>query len=153
MTRLQQSVLIASVACAIAASPASVAAPSTTVNVTLKEWGLNTSASSVPAGDVTFNITNNGKDDHEIAIVKLKPGADPGKLPLAKNGSVDEDNIARAGEIVGEAEDIAPTTNKTLKLALQPGRYVIMCNMVENEDDGTIEAHFDKGMKTLLTVK
>ena len=70
------------VACATSASPSQGdgAAAGTTVNVTLVEWGVAPDTSSVPAGEVIFQITNSGPDDvHEFVVIRtdLAPDALP----------------------------------------------------------------------------
>jgi hypothetical protein len=35
---------------------------------------------------------------------------------------------------------------------LAPGKYVLICNIVQTEPDGSIEAHYKVGMRTAFTV-
>jgi len=55
-----------------------------TVKVTLKEWTLIPSLKRVPAGSVTFVVTNTGKVGHELVVVKTNKA--PKALPM--NGSL-----------------------------------------------------------------
>lgn len=77
--------LVAAVAGLVLALPAFAAsggATATTVTVTLgkpSEFGITTSKKAVPAGKVTFKITNKGLIEHDFKIggkvsKKLKPG-------------------------------------------------------------------------------
>lgn len=68
-------------------------------------------------------------------------------LPL-RNDKVDE---TAAGRVIGEIEPFEPTTEKELILALEPGSYVLLCNIVETEN-GQREGHYRMGMRTALKV-
>lgn len=73
---------------------------------------------------MTITAGNIGGDDaHELVIVR---GDDPDSLPVA-DGKVAEDE-------------------------LPDGDYIFFCNLVEEESDGTIESHFEEGMRTVVTV-
>jgi plastocyanin len=65
-----------------AASSAPSGGPSTTINATEKDFSIALDKSSVPAGSVTFKITNQGPSPHNITIKemnKLSDNIDPGK--------------------------------------------------------------------------
>ena len=71
-----------------AGGDASGGAGGTTVDVTLQEWAVVLSEASVPAGDVTFAITNEGPEDvHEFVI--LRTDLDLAALPTDDTGAVD----------------------------------------------------------------
>ncbi len=69
-------------AAAPAASPTAAPAassgggPSTTINTTEKDFAIALDNSSVPAGSVTFKITNQGPSPHNISIKELKKTSD-----------------------------------------------------------------------------
>lgn len=121
------------------------------IKVTTKEWGIVTSKNSTGPGKITFVITNKGEDDHEIEVVKLDGNQSVRDFPRVSNRSADDNWVAPRG--MGEVEDIKPGMTKKLVLNLKPGRYALICNMVEKEADGSIEAHYDKGMSKLFIVK
>lgn len=123
------------------------------VNVNLNEWKIVASSDSIPAGNVTLNIKNSGKEIHEILVLKLKNNTPPGKLPTDTDGALDEGNFDKIGVKIDEVEDIQPNTAKTLKVSLAPGRYAIVCNRVDKETDGSTEAHYMKGMSVALNVQ
>ncbi len=50
--------------------------PSTTINTTEKDFAIALDNSSVPAGSVTFKITNQGPSPHNISIKELKKTSD-----------------------------------------------------------------------------
>jgi hypothetical protein len=121
-------------------SPAGM--PGSEVNVTLQEFAVLPDVSSVPAGSVTFNATNIGPmDPHELVVVRTD--LPPGELPTREDGSFDED--AEGVEVIGEIEEFDPGLTQSMTLDLEPGKYVLLCNLVE-EEDGEIEAHYALGM-------
>ncbi len=100
------------------------------IGVTEQDLTIAVSPSSVAAGSVTFNITNNGPSAHEFLVVKSDE--DPGSLTVDKEGIVPEDSL----DVIDEAEDIAPGTAPTLTVDLEAGSYIPMCNIVGNYQHG-----------------
>jgi uncharacterized cupredoxin-like copper-binding protein len=92
------------------------------------------------AGDVTFEVTNNSKDViHEMIVVKLKDEKTP--LPyVAADNKVDEDAAGHLGEV----SELDPGKGGALTLKLDPGTYMLLCN---------IPGHYMAGMWTTVTVK
>jgi uncharacterized cupredoxin-like copper-binding protein len=117
-------------------------ASATEVNVTLQEWAVLPDTLSVPAGSVTFNATNIGPMDvHELVVVKTDiPAAE---LPTREDGAFDEE--AEGVEVIGEIEEFDVGLTESLTLELAPGKYVLLCNLVQ-EEDGAMEAHYQMGM-------
>jgi uncharacterized cupredoxin-like copper-binding protein len=102
---------------------------------------IQLSSTTVPAGSVEFVVENQGKMPHEFVV--LKNDLKDKKLPL-KGDKLDEDakglkKIAEIGE-----DKLKSGATQQLKVNLTPGRYLIVCNVGD---------HFNKGMKTELTVK
>lgn len=112
----------------------------TKVSVLEKEMEIQLSPATVPAGEIEFIAKNEGKIPHEMVVIKTDLPLD--KLPL-KNGRLDED---KAGQKIGEIEsdELKSGANKSLRLKLAPGKYLIQCN---------IPGHFTSGMKAQLTVQ
>lgn len=118
---------------------AAQAAEASTVRVTASEWSLAPSVTSVKAGDVTFEVTNQGRADHEVVVLKSDLAANA--LMIKANGAeVDE---SASGQIMGELKDIGPSQTNTVTLNLAPGRYVLVCNII---------GHYHAGMVTVLEV-
>lgn len=118
------------------------------IAVTLNEFAVALDKDTVPAGKVTFRATNEGPDDaHEMVIIRTDLA--PGALPTAADGSVPEDAI----DLVDEIEEIAVGESDELTVDLKAGSYVLICNIVQTEADGTIESHYQKGMRRALTVE
>lgn len=128
--------LVLLAACGGAAAPA--AQSGGTVAVTLTDNSISPIPASVSAGKVTFKITNAGSIEHEFVVLKTSLAAD--KIPANpdKPGKVLEDGN------VGEVEGIAVKATKDLSLDLQPGSYVLICDL---------PAHYEMGMHTAFTVK
>ncbi len=121
----------------------------TTIDVTLQEFAVLPAQESAPAGDITFNVTNTGPEDtHEFVVFKTDLA--PDALPVASDGSVDEEG--EGVELIDEIEDIAVGDNPTLTVSLEAGSYVLICNIVEEEEDETI-VHYQQGMRTAFTVE
>ena len=65
---------------ALAARSATTTVKTTTVKVTLLEMKIVMTAKTVPRGKVVFNVTNRGKDPHDLKIAgKKTPVLAPGK--------------------------------------------------------------------------
>jgi len=121
-----------------------------TVNVNLQEFAVVPAVASIGHGKVTFVATNSGPDDpHEMVIFKTDLGVH--ELPASAEGKVDE---AGAGvTMMGEIEEFDPGKTGTITVDLTSGRYVLVCNIVQDEPDGTKESHYLKGMSVEFTVK
>ena len=109
-----------------------------TVTATVLEWEINLSSATVPSGEITFNISNTGEETHEFVIVATDMAAD--SLPVVDD-KVDESAFTP----VDEVEDIESGAQDTpLSVTLEPGHYVILCNLT---------AHYGKGMHIDLNVE
>ena len=75
----------------------------TEVRVSLAEWTLEPSVTSVEAGDIYFLVDNLGPE-HPHELVVIRTDLAPDALPTIHDGSVPEDDI----ELVGEIEEFAP---------------------------------------------
>jgi hypothetical protein len=129
---------------AAACKPVGDAATSdTTVGVALKEWTVQPARAEVPAGTVTFDASNTGKEAQELVVVRAD---DPAALPLGADGSVDEEKLPE-GAFVGEIEAFPAGQHCTGTFALPAGRYVLFCNLLETAADGSKENHYANGMR------
>lgn len=110
-------------------------AEGTVVNVALGETDvqhqyMNLDSSSAPAGAVTFQITNEGVKTHEFVVLSSDTPADQ----LEMNGDEANEDAYTA---VDEVEDVAGGASATLSVNLDPGHYVLICN---------IKGHYRMGM-------
>ncbi|MBI1802025.1 MAG: cupredoxin domain-containing protein [Chloroflexi bacterium] len=113
---------------------------STTVRVTEDEYTIKLSAASVPAGKVTFDVRNTGKLEHELVLLKTDLGPTALKMRAAESKVDEEAGAANVGEI----EDIADGASKSETFTLKPGKYVLVCNVVD---------HYKAGMAVAFEVK
>jgi uncharacterized cupredoxin-like copper-binding protein len=135
---------IASAGCGNSSSASTHSATSTTkaaaavhagqpIAVTLNEWAVKPSSSSVAAGSVTFAVRNTGKVTHELVVLRTTKSAD-----TLGTGS----RIAETGH-AGETGDIAPGSTKRVTIKLAVGHYSLVCNL---------PGHFMSGMHTDFNV-
>jgi uncharacterized cupredoxin-like copper-binding protein len=119
------------------------------VNVVVSEFMVEPDPESVGAGEVTFVVDNQGGDVHEFLVVDADSADD---LPVDDDGAFDE---AAFGEdkVLDEVEDIESGDTAELTLDLDAGTYVLLCNVVEEEESGEVESHFKEGMHATLTVE
>lgn len=116
-----------------------------TVNVVLSEFIVDPSPASVSAGQVTFVAKNEGKEKHELVIVKTDLA--PDKLPTKDDGSVNEEGAGI--EVIDEIEEFAAGGTEQLSVKLDPGKYVLLCNIVDEMGD----VHYQKGMHAAFSVQ
>lgn len=89
--------------------------------------------------------TNEGEHPHELVIVR---GANA-DLPVV-DGVVDEASVPE-GDFIGEIEPFTGECAGTFELTA--GTYSLFCAIVEEEEDGTVENHYELGMVTEVDVK
>jgi hypothetical protein len=121
----------------------------TSMDVVLDEWRVDPEAATVAAGTIEFELTNVGEDEHEFAVTR---GASIEALPLADDDTVDIPLLEEEGEFVGEVEAFPAGGECAGTFDLEPGRYVLFCNLVHEEEEG-IENHFQEGMATEFVVE
>jgi hypothetical protein len=135
---------LASLACNKHTAPSPVP-----VSVTVREFTIALDRSSAPRGTVIFRVHNTGEDHHEFLVIKTDRA--PGALPTEANGSYLEDGPGT--QLLEEIEDVGPGETKELSIDLDPGNHVLICNMVQVEDDGSTEVHYAMGMRTAFLVE
>ncbi|HEX3264248.1 MAG TPA: cupredoxin domain-containing protein [Candidatus Limnocylindrales bacterium] len=97
---------IALAACGGTAASSGAAAPAASGVVALeaREYAFTPSAVTVPAGAVTFSVTNAGTQEHEFEIFQ-------------------------GDKLVDEVEGIVPGLTKTATMTLAAGDYTFMCKL------------------------
>jgi uncharacterized cupredoxin-like copper-binding protein len=109
------------------------------VGVTLADFTITPDEESAPAGDVTFDVTNDAEQTHEFVVIKTDLAE--GDLPLDDEGNVSEEGEGM--EVVDEIEDIEGGSDQSLTVNLDSGSYVLICNL---------PGHYAQGMHTSFTV-
>jgi len=84
-----------------------VTGPSTTVNVGMFEYRFDLSQTTIPSGNVTFVITNNGTEPHNFDIAGVRAGA-----------------------------ILAPGQTETWTVGLPPKTYIMVCDVPFHIDRG-----------------
>lgn len=119
------------------ATPAPAVAAPLGVAVTLKDFAVVATPASLAAGKVTFAVQNAGVSPHEFVVVKSDLA--PDSLPQVNQKTVDEKQV----QVVGKIDPFDGGSKRELAVDLQPGRYVLLCN---------VPSHYISGMYTAFTV-
>ena len=113
------------------------------LDVVLDEYSVVTDLDTLPEGPIKFDIKNAGDVQHELLIVRSDiPGAE---LPTKDDGSFDEG--AGGVDVEREIDDIEAGDKTSRSYELDPGNYVLLCNIVDGET-----SHYALGMWTQLTI-
>ena len=138
-------------------SCAALPLPGTTVSVQTTDAGdmmmdqapmratLVASPATVPAGRVSFAVSNTGVLVHELVVLPL-PTDGPGTLPTGTDGKIDESqNLGEASRScgAGRGDGIAPGSTGWTTVNLKAGRYEVVCDQ---------PWHYAAGMFDVLTV-
>ncbi|HZM55041.1 MAG TPA: hypothetical protein VFC03_08465 [Acidimicrobiales bacterium] len=131
--------------------------PGTTVDVTVADAGnsmmgqapmmatVRTTPSTVPAGQVTFVVLNEGALVHEMVVLPL-PSDGPGTRTTGIDGKIDESqSLGEASRscAAGTGSGIVPGSTGWTTVILAPGRYELVCDE---------PWHYAAGMFDVLTV-
>jgi uncharacterized cupredoxin-like copper-binding protein len=106
------------------------------VAVDLADFSVTLDRDTVPAGPVTFVVRNDGPSVHEIEVFA---GATPDQTLPVTQSVADTTGL----ELVDEMENLLPGSTNQLTVELEPGTYLIICNL---------PVHYDHGMWATLTV-
>jgi uncharacterized cupredoxin-like copper-binding protein len=117
-------------ACAPAESDA------TPIDVLMEDFQLTLGADEMAAGAISFHVSNEDGEVHEIEVFA---GAEPGRLPEVVDSIADVTDLT----LIDEVEDIIPGSSASLVVDLEPGTYLVMCNLPN---------HFELGMWAFLEV-
>lgn len=117
------------------------------VTVVLSEWDVEV-PDGIEAGSVAITADNVGGEPHELVIVRAD-SVDGWEQD--DEGKVLEDQFA-AADFLGEIEEFEAGGSESGTFDLTAGTYVFFCNIVEAEEDGSFESHFDEGMWTIVEV-
>jgi uncharacterized cupredoxin-like copper-binding protein len=110
------------------------------VHVDERDFGIHLSNVRLSAGDYVFVDTNHGPSPHELVMWKTNAPAD--RLPLRSNHRVNEDSPTLTSAL-DSGSSLNPGETRLLTTTLEPGHYVIVCNL---------PGHFMAGMHVDVTV-
>jgi len=117
---------------------------SQTIDAALTSYNIALSDNSANSGEITFHVHNDATDDLTHEFVVFKTDLPPDQLPLTEEGIVDEEGAGVTA--IDEVEDVEPGTSKDLTVNLEPGNYVLICNIDSDE------MHYQHGMHVAFTV-
>ncbi|HST04978.1 MAG TPA: hypothetical protein VLQ48_09600 [Chloroflexia bacterium] len=91
---------------ATATTASGQSAGDTAVSAVLREWAIDLSTSEVPAGDITFTVTNKGVMSHNLTVVDS------------------------TGSVIGATPTFSGRQGaQTLEVTLAPGTYTLLCSL------------------------
>ncbi len=103
------------------------------------EMALRLDQDSVPAGEVTFQVTNAAQDTpHEMIVVRL----DEAGQELAVDPATEKVDEAAIDDL-GEVDGLKAGQSGELTVELEPGPYMLICNL---------KGHYAAGMEAPFTV-
>ena len=103
---------------AVACSPQATSAAS----VGLGEFWVTPDHRVLEAGAVELAVENHGEFAHTLVVSDA------------------------SGTVIAATDLIAPGGGTLLKLAIQPGAYMLTCRIVKGLEDGTVVDHYQNGM-------
>ena len=119
---------------AVGETPATAA---TTVDVSLVEFAVNPAQAAAEAGTLTFAASNDGAIPHRFLVIKTDLALDA--LPTA-NAQADEAQL----DVRASIPDFNAGVTEEVDVDLEPGSYVLICN---------VPGHYDLGMRAAFTVE
>ncbi len=117
------------VAVAIAATACEAPSGTSSIEVELHEFGIETSQQIFDAGRLKLTVVNTGEDPHTLVVT------------------------GETGEVIIATELIAPGTSVELELDLKPRIYQLSCRIVTQTEEGTLIDHFEEGMHTKIEAR
>ncbi|MPZ48427.1 MAG: hypothetical protein GEU75_03790 [Dehalococcoidia bacterium] len=115
------------------------------LRVEVREWSVVPARDEGSSGPFTIELVNQGTRPHQLVIVKSD--LPPGLLPTA-GARVDETLVIVAGRI----EPIAAGARETRTMELTAGKYVLICNVVEQPAGGPVQGHYQNGMAATFLI-
>jgi uncharacterized cupredoxin-like copper-binding protein len=110
------------------------------VHVDERDFGIHLSRITLSAGRYVFVDTNRGPSPHELVMWKTTDPAT--QLPLRSNHRVNEDSPTLKSAL-DSGTSLNPGETRLLTTTLDPGHYVIVCNL---------PGHYIAGMRVDITV-
>lgn len=104
---------------------------------------LRATPAIAPAGRISFVVTNSGWRTHEMVILSLAPGTAAGQRTPGSDGKVSETgSLGEASNscAVGTGTGIRSGSVGWVTVTLAPGRYELLCNLVNHYADGMRQA-------------
>jgi hypothetical protein len=118
----------------------------TAISVDLNEFAFGFIPTDVTSGNIAFEASNVGEQNHEIGVAKIPEDADLDELLMT------EEDVP--GFVFLGAAEAAPGEDTSLVFAepLAPGRYAMVCFLPNTEEGPEGTPHAFLGMATEFTV-
>jgi uncharacterized cupredoxin-like copper-binding protein len=110
--------------------------PDVDVAVTMKDYKVELSLTTVKIGSVKFGVKNAGGMEHSFELIKTDVPFD--KLPTTFDAKAREDGLVK------QIKSIAVGKVSVITADLSTGNYVVICN---------VAGHYQLGMRAALTVQ
>ena len=111
---------------------------SQTINVSMSEFALNISPTTVSSGEVVFKVSNSGMLGHDFLLVSTAES--PESLPYnEENAQIIEEQVT----VVSSIRELQKGETAEITANLSPGKYMLICN---------IAGHFSSGMHLIIDV-
>jgi hypothetical protein len=132
-------------------SPEDDAAAGDTATFTAVDFGFQ-GPETLPAGEVSLELENEGKEPHMMAFIELLQG----KTIEDVNAFIEKNGLQGppppwAREVKGGVGVAKPGESKTGKAELKPGSYIAMCFVTSKKNDN--QPHAALGMIYPITVE
>jgi len=128
-------VLLATIATACGESAPAFDAKSVQLVVEMRDYSVKPSVDTVKAGTIKIGIRNLAGMSHDLVV--LKTDVAPDKLPYDTGRA----QVIETG-LVGK-QVVEPQRSGALTVTLEPGNYVLICN---------VAGHYQLGMRAALRV-
>lgn len=116
------------------------------------DFGYEGVKATYDPGQIRMKFINEGKEEHELVLVKKSPGVKEGFDELLK---LPQEKAASKVEFLG-GDKAAPGEEAFVNADLTPGEYVLVCFIPEGSlpgKEGKGKPHFELGMKKELSVE
>ena len=113
--------------------------PRGSLAVSLDEFSVEPEAEETTNGRLTLNVSNAGVVPHRLVVVKSD--FPPSQLPV-RDSAVELDKL----NVVGQLDSLAAGGTASLDVNLSPGKYVLLCTLVERPAAGSVVSHYEQGM-------
>lgn len=115
-------------------------------DITAVEYAYDGAPDELEAGRVSFALTNEGVEDHEIVLFRRDDDATESLEEILALGDAGQEKMTFTGVAFG-----GPGTTSYMAADLDPGTYFLICFIpVGGGEDGA--PHFTQGMQHTLTV-
>jgi hypothetical protein len=111
------------------AGPAATAPPHTSIEVVALEYQFGAGAATAVAGPVPIALRNLGQEQHNVQLIRLDDGVDPGRAAEVLAADPTGAELLRLGRLAGGPGPAEPGAGARAVQSLVPGRYLVACTV------------------------